>query len=302
MFGDAARATRYGVLSEKIKFTVEQRFYNKDLKRFVRAIHPAEHGDTYIQDSTLDSTLLSLARFGLLEPKDPRMVATVAAVSDELWVKTPTGGLARFEASKGTPGDPSCIATIWLGQYLIDKAESVEELKQAIPILEWVLTSAGGTGFLRDVLQTLSKAEPATKPSIWAHSEFVIGVMSYLEKLQRLNPCKTCGQPIYRMWTTPEMVPPQQEKAIMSEEVSEPELETTVNVRQDQKEATLTIDLRECLGCGLCTVVCRSQTLTLVRHKVQANPEHILKCDVCLECENACPVNAIRFLVSEAEK
>ncbi|MEX0829123.1 MAG: glycoside hydrolase family 15 protein [Nitrospirales bacterium] len=94
----------------------------------------------------MDISLLSLATLGVLDPKDPRMIATAHAVREELWLKTPIEGCARYQGDvyqraedspKDIPGNPWFISTLWLAEYAIDQAENQQELQAAIPYLEW---------------------------------------------------------------------------------------------------------------------------------------------------------------------
>jgi len=304
-FGDTERASRYTVLADKLKFTIEQRFYHPEQKRFVRMIVPGQGRENFTQDLTLDCSLFSLVHFGVLEVDDPRMIATATAVSDQLWVKTPVGGLARFQGDvsmysadsvpQDIPGDPCVYTTLWMAENQIARAQTVEEIKQAIPVLEWAVSNAGRTGFFSDILRPFPISEKRVRPSIESHAEFVIAVIRYLEKLENLHRCEKCGQPVYQT---------RDSEVRSNPETVNPSMEGIVCLPHSQQNVTVTIDLRECLGCGLCVIRCREKVLTLLHHKVQVDPERTGQCDLCLVCENACPTGAIHFIVSgqEAEK
>ena len=71
-------------------------------------------------DPTIDASLIGLWHFGMFAPDDPRVVATMQAVRDRLWVKTDVGGLARYENGyyhqisqdiDSVPGNPWFICT-----------------------------------------------------------------------------------------------------------------------------------------------------------------------------------------------
>ena len=54
----------------------------------------------YELDEVIDISLLSLATLGILSPKDPRMIETAYAVREELWLKTPVEGCARYQGDR----------------------------------------------------------------------------------------------------------------------------------------------------------------------------------------------------------
>ena len=63
-----------------------------------------------------------------------------------LWAKTQVGGMARYENDyyyqvthdlNQAQGNPWFICTLWLAQYRIAHASTSEELRSALPLLEW---------------------------------------------------------------------------------------------------------------------------------------------------------------------
>ncbi len=311
-FGDESRATRYETTAKKIKFAVERHFYNQDLGRFVRAVHPGEN-HTFQADPVLDSSILGITKFCLFDPDDPRIAETVRIISDKLWVKTPVGGLARFEGdfspsqpephSFGMPGIPCFMTTFWLAEYLIARARNQTDLKQVLPIFEWAIANAGGAGLIPEIPTLAGPAGTTIQPSIRSHAEFVIAVIRYLEKLEKMYTCSHCGQPVYHI---------QKEEAAASDsrDLAPKSLESPLDQTPPQnivvfghegRQATLSIDLRECLGCGVCVLNCPEKVLFRVNHKCQIDPNLITNCTLCLECETSCPVGAIHVLVSNPE-
>ena len=69
------------------------------------------------------TSFFGLWYFGMLAADAPRIVATMQAVRDRLWVKTEVGGVARYENDyyhrvsqdiENVPGNPWFICTLWL--------------------------------------------------------------------------------------------------------------------------------------------------------------------------------------------
>ena len=85
------------------------------------------HGGPWEVDGACDASLWGLFAFGLYHADDPRLVATMTALREKLWVNTPIGGLARYEnddyhrVSREVPGNPWFICTLWLADYLVEK-------------------------------------------------------------------------------------------------------------------------------------------------------------------------------------
>lgn len=81
----------------------------------------------------------------MFAPDDPRIVATMQAVRERLWAKTDVGGLARYENDvyhqvskdvRNVPGNPWFICTLWLAQWQIGTAQTADDLKPALSLLE----------------------------------------------------------------------------------------------------------------------------------------------------------------------
>ena len=112
--------------------------------------------------NTIDDIRYGLWYFGMFEPNDPRIERTMKAIVDRLWSRTDIGGLARYEGDEyhwdraldqqwdKIPGNPWIISTLWLAQYRIAKAESVEDLKLAIPMIKWTCDRALPSGVLAE--------------------------------------------------------------------------------------------------------------------------------------------------------
>jgi GH15 family glucan-1,4-alpha-glucosidase len=221
-FGETVRGKRYREAADEVKAGMDRHLYREELGRFARMITP--RGDAYEVDPTLDSSLYGIFAFGPYSPRDPKVVSTMEAVRDKLWVKTPVGGLARYEAdsyhrvSTDVPGNPWFICTLWFAQYLIARAETEDELKEALPVISWAAERALPSGVLGEQVDPFTDAPLSVSPLTWSHATVVLVVMEYLEKIESLRLCESCGNSTYRYdirrrgpWGRPDwMVPPGQ--------------------------------------------------------------------------------------------
>ena len=148
-------------------------------------------------------SLYALWYFGMFDPNDPRIVGTMKAIVDRLSCQTDIGGLARFEGDEyhwdpdlqdhrdKIPSNPWIISTLWLAQYQIATAQSVEDLKQVLSALEWVCARALPSGVLPEQIHPLTGEHLSVSPLTWSHATVVTVVHEYLGKhaaLQRGSP------------------------------------------------------------------------------------------------------------------
>ncbi|MEE9523728.1 MAG: glycoside hydrolase family 15 protein, partial [Thermodesulfovibrionales bacterium] len=151
------RAEEYDNVAEQMKEGLTGHLYHEGLNRYARSGYKRDGG--YELDEVIDVSLLGLNFLGILPADDPRMVATAEAIREQLWLNTQIGGCARYrndvyqrpnDSPKGIPGNPWFIATLWLGEYFIDRAKNPEELQEAIPYLEWCAKNALPSGVLAE--------------------------------------------------------------------------------------------------------------------------------------------------------
>jgi len=55
-------------------------------------------------------------------------------------------------------------------------------------------------------------------------------------------------------------------------------------------------DMKNCIGCGLCSNVCPSSAIKMIGKGLEAEIEHYVdRCMFCGQCAEICPKNAIRM-------
>lgn len=146
---------------------------------------------TWKVDWTLDSAMYGLWYFGMYAPDDSRMVSMMAQLRDRLWCKTDVGGMARYENDyyqqisqdiDKVPGNPWFICTMWLAQYTIASAKTLDDLTEAVTILEWTANHALESGILAEQVNPFTHAPLSVSPLTWSHATVVSTVMEYIDK------------------------------------------------------------------------------------------------------------------------
>jgi len=194
LFQDTSLAEKYDSVADEMTAGISRHLYHDGLKRFARSGSRIEGG--YKLDEVIDISLLSLATLGILDPEDPRMIETARSVREQLWLKTPVEGCARYlgdhyqradDNPKGVPGNPWFISTLWLAEYFIDKAENQEQLQAALPYLEWCVKNSLPSGVLAEQVHPVTGLPLCVSPLTWSHSAFVWTVLRYTEKVKALG-------------------------------------------------------------------------------------------------------------------
>jgi glucoamylase len=194
LFKDDKLADSYETALYEMKEGVHTYLYHDELKRYARSGY--RKGIAYELDDVTDISLLGLATLGEFHPRDPRIVETAAAIQKELWVNSPVGGCARYRndqyyRQESCPeyisGNPWFIATLWLAEYYILRAENKEELREAIPYLEWCTKNALPSGVLAEQVDPMTGSPLSVSPLTWSHSAYVWAVMGYIKKIDSLN-------------------------------------------------------------------------------------------------------------------
>jgi len=95
-FGQHGLAARYRTAAAEIREAALAHLWDAGRGRFVRTVTVLPDA-TIVKDPTLDISLAGVWLFGMVERADERVVATMRAIEERLWVPTAIGGLARYE-------------------------------------------------------------------------------------------------------------------------------------------------------------------------------------------------------------
>lgn len=194
-FGEPDRSAAFREGAERMKGALKRHMYHPELRRFARLAMPLDDG-TYRLDMTRDSANYSLFAFGAYDAEDPRIVSEMESIRERLWVKTEVGGCARYERDyyhqverndiQAVPGNPWVICTLWQAQHQIARARTLEQLKQALPLIEWAVKRAEPSGVMAEQFHPYTGQPISVSPLTWSHSTFVTVCMLYVNKFSEL--------------------------------------------------------------------------------------------------------------------
>lgn len=338
-FGDRVKADLYNKAADEIKAGAAKYLYSERLGRFVRRLvardspvppdspnyeetsdlKPEEEIEhIYEVDETLDASLYAIFKYHLFEAEDPRVAATMKAVREKLWVNTRVGGLARYENDSyhrvsndvaSIPGNPWFICTLWLADYLITRASSPAELKLALPIFEWTAGHSLDSGILAEQVNPFTNEPISVSPLTWSHAAVVSTVIKYLEKLEQLQTCHACNQPVFRL-RKPGIVEVRSQATFdrldaefdqrSGRETCSPvgKFVKTDPLSGEQSKITLAIDQSDCIGCDVCVAHCERGVLKMVDGKALIDLTQLNRCDMDGECVDVCPTDVVSLVVT----
>ena len=189
-FGEREKAATYRGAAAEMRRAADDLLWNEREQRFARQLMPRGAAWGYDRDMALDASLFGLFAFGMYEADDPRVVATMEAVRDTLWLRTGIGGVSRYqgdyylsvEVSDDVPGNPWIICTLWLADWCSRVARSAAELDATVlPLLEWVQRQALPSGVLPEQVHPYTGAPMSVAPLTWSHAGFVASCLTYAE-------------------------------------------------------------------------------------------------------------------------
>lgn len=190
-FGESAQSEKYRRAATEIRDATSRVMFDPRLGRFVRMVNVSAQGEI-TADSTIDVSIAGLYLFGMFEADDPKIVATMEQIISRLTVKTPIGGLARYEndyyfqVSKdlpNVPGNPWILSTLSIAHWYASRARTTAELQKAIDILMWATSRALPSGVLPEQVDPYTGKVLSVAPLTWSHAAFVLAVHRVAERL-----------------------------------------------------------------------------------------------------------------------
>lgn len=184
LVGNKEEGLIYEEKAEKIREGILKYLYDEESGRFLRGIYQDKNGNI-IKDKTLESSLLLIHEFGVVDPEDYRMINTVKAIEEGLWIKEGIGGLARYEndyyhrVSDNVLGNPWIITTLWLANWYTE----VGLFDKTFSLLNWVLKRKTQAGLLAEQYNPFTGEPLSVCPLTWSHSSFCYSVQKLNKKL-----------------------------------------------------------------------------------------------------------------------
>jgi glucoamylase len=197
VFGEDDLALHYQQIASEIRDAASKYLWRPEINRFCRMVARDEKGNL-VYDDSFDASLWGLFAFGLYEANDKRIISTMKAIRDKLWLKTKVGGLARYEGDNyhqvdaKFPGNPWFICTLWLADHLTDQARTEKELEEPLKILQWVAEHALPSGVLAEQVHPVTGEPLSVSPLTWSHATFVASTRKIMRKLARIHRCPEC--------------------------------------------------------------------------------------------------------------
>ena len=192
LFADDEKAAVYEKAADEIVAAMAEHLYSPTLGRFIRSLQ-SNGDDSLTPDPTVDASLFGIFYFDCFDVNDAMVAGTMKAIDETLRNKTEFGGIARFEndgymrVSDDVTGNSWFICTLWMADYHIAKAATVDEMAPALDILKWTAERALPSGVLAEQVNPLTGEELSVSPLTWSHSTFVATLQSYLKKLSELE-------------------------------------------------------------------------------------------------------------------
>lgn len=193
ILGKTDHQNEFNTAADKFRDALLKHMYNPETG-FVKMVNVKD--GQFIYDKTIDmSSIYGIIKFGVLEITDERVVKNIQLIEQRLHCNTQVGGICRYEgdiyfySGEGVPGNPWFITTLWLAQFYIAAATNAEELKKADPLMHWANKFALDSGVMSEQINPFNGDQVSATPLTWSHAEFVVTVMDYIEKLDKLGIC-----------------------------------------------------------------------------------------------------------------
>jgi glucoamylase len=198
IFGEEENAARYREAAVEIRDAASAHLWRPELNRFSRMLYRDSRGKIQA-DPCCDSSLWGLFAFGLYSVDHPKIVSTMESLRERLWVKTPVGGMARYEndryqqANPAAAGNPWFVCTLWLADFLMERAGEEKDLAGSLEIMKWVTDHALPSGVLAEQIDPLTGEPVSVSPLTWSHAAFVTSTQHLLRRLRKMKVCASCG-------------------------------------------------------------------------------------------------------------
>ena len=195
LFGEQDRRDRFAAGAAEIRDAMTRHLWMEDARRFSRGLVVQADGTLEI-DPTVDASTLGVFHLNTFSPTSAFVEGTVEAVRERLAVQTELGGFARYEndsyhriseETDRVPGNPWIICTLWMAEYDISRAQTVDEVQGALDAVRWARSKASRALVLPEQFDPYDGQPLSVAPLTWSHAQVVSVVRTYLDALRRLR-------------------------------------------------------------------------------------------------------------------
>jgi len=194
LFGDYDRSDQYRAIAEQIKQGIVTHLWDEEAGRYARGL--VYQDGRWEKDMTLESSMFGLFEFGVFPAEDERVVRTMKAISEKLRIQTEVGGIARYTGDyyfrqsndiDKVPGNPWIICTLWVANFQIATAKTMDDLAEPRRTLEKVTTFALAGGNLPEQVHPETGDPISVAPLTWSHATYIATVCKYVRKMEQLR-------------------------------------------------------------------------------------------------------------------
>lgn len=194
-FGEAGLARNYREVAAAMREAALKHLWSDERACFTPQLLCTAEG--LVPHTRAESSVIGLWYFGMLAADDPRVVMAMQHYRERLWVKTPIGGIARYENDyyhqvssdlANVPGNPWFICTLWLAQWHIATARTLADLEPANDLLNWVASHMLPSGVLAEQVHPYTGEPLSVSPLTWSHAAVVSTIQAYLARRDGIDP------------------------------------------------------------------------------------------------------------------
>lgn len=185
-------ARTYQAIAQRMQSAISSVLFDESLGMFVKSV--LHQDDELIFDKTLDtSSFYGPILFDVFDVDDPKIKTSAKTVMERLQVNANSRGYVRYEndgyyrMQDADSPNPWVITTLWMAQYFIKRAKTLNDLKEPLDLLEWTCSHATSGGVLAEQMHPNTREHLSTAPLVWSHAEYVLAVDAYLKKIEELQ-------------------------------------------------------------------------------------------------------------------
>ncbi|HYK04959.1 MAG TPA: glycoside hydrolase family 15 protein [Thermoanaerobaculia bacterium] len=195
LFNEQERRATYTAAAAEVRDAMKKHLWLEEEARFARGFVRGDDGALTL-DPTVDSSAFAAFYLGVFPSSSAMIEGTMRAIREKLWVRTDTGGAARYENDayhriseelERVPGNPWILCTLWLAEHVIAKATNVEGLQRALDLVRWARAKATPSMILPEQVDPYNGQALSVAPLTWSHAQVISIVHGYLDALRRLR-------------------------------------------------------------------------------------------------------------------